>query len=542
MYTNPSEDTQAKTVGLLSDHATLFKDFKDGSKVEIASTSTISSIAGKLQKKLQVNFLFTLPSHITTSILLHTNHLALSRISQLNKFHNKLIKKNNHIWRYFFQQNNWSVNFSYLDLILYQKYYSVPVQSTQQYYKQHSVIKSTNGYGWATLDRDGITTGSLPRDDDQSYPNHDTLRSEDGYHSLHSTNNSFKSTPVLETQPSSIPTPQPLMILEESSLIQSQVIPTDKYSTLNWNYIYAQKYTLERNWNEGKYLLQDFFGQKEACYCLEFDNEKIIGGSRDNTIIIWNIKTGRIQKILLGHESPVLCFASNDGYLISGSSDKSIIVWNLESGEILQSLVGHEESVLSVKYYEGFVISSSRDKTIKIWNFETGVLKKTLNGHREAINSLSVKNGIIVSASGDRTIKIWDFKSGELQRTLKGHSRGIACVQFDGDNCIASGSSDGTIKIWDLKSGDVLKTLNGHTELVRTLQFNKDMKLVSGSYDSTIKVWDMKKGKLLLDLKGVHKSWIFKIRFNKSKIISCSRDNRVLCWDFGLGVDENFFL
>ena len=79
-------------------------------------------------------------------------------------------------------------------------------------------------------------------------------------------------------------------------------------------------------------------------------------------------------KTLEGHSYGVSSVAySPDGTkIISGSTDKTIKIWNANTGECLQTLEGHLDIILSVAYSpDGTkIISGSSDKTIKIWGEE----------------------------------------------------------------------------------------------------------------------------------------------------------------------------
>merc|ERR1711991_222809 len=60
------------------------------------------------------------------------------------------------------------------------------------------------------------------------------------------------------------------------------------------------------------------------------DGTKIVSGSDDNTIRVWNVDTGECILTLKGHTSYVLSVGFNhDGTkIVSGSDDNTIRVWN----------------------------------------------------------------------------------------------------------------------------------------------------------------------------------------------------------------------
>ncbi len=67
---------------------------------------------------------------------------------------------------------------------------------------------------------------------------------------------------------------------------------------------------------------------------------RILSGSGDNTINIWNAQTGNIIKTIQGHTKSVLtvCYSSDGKRIISGSGDKTIKIWNAQTGNIIKTL------------------------------------------------------------------------------------------------------------------------------------------------------------------------------------------------------------
>jgi WD40 repeat protein len=124
-------------------------------------------------------------------------------------------------------------------------------------------------------------------------------------------------------------------------------------------------------------------------------------------------KEYKLLKTLEGHSNYVNSVAySPDGTkIISGSEDKTIKIWDANTGECLKTLEGDSDYILSVAYSpdDKKIISGSVDRTIKIWDANTGQCLKTLEGHSNRVSSVafSPDGTKIISGSYDKTVKIW---------------------------------------------------------------------------------------------------------------------------------------
>ena len=274
--------------------------------------------------------------------------------------------------------------------------------------------------------------------------------------------------------------------------------------------------------------------------CWSPDGKYFASGSYDETVKIWDVKSGKELKTLEGHSDCVnsVCWSPDGKYLASGSYDATVKIWDAKSGECILTFEGHSSSVRSVCWspYGKYLASGSWDNTVKIWDAKSGKELKTLNGHSRGVESVSWSpdGKYFVSGSYDETVKIWDVKSGKELKTLEGHSDCVNSVCWSPDGkYLASGSYDATVKIWDAKSGVCMLTFDGHYYDVSSVCWSPDGKyLASGSFDKTVKIWDAKSGECMLTLYG-HSDDVFSVAWSSDGkyLASCSDDETVGLWN-----------
>jgi len=244
--------------------------------------------------------------------------------------------------------------------------------------------------------------------------------------------------------------------------------------------------------------IRTFPGDSATIWSVAFDAKgtKLATGTGFWRVMLWDLKTGQVTRSL-DHTASVWSVAfSPDGQVVaSGSGDKTTKISDATTGSLIYNLPDHTDFVYSVAFTPDgkSLVSASKDKKITIVDVETGKLLKTLEGHGDQVRSVAVSpdGKTIVSGSYDESIKIWNLETGDLIRSIKGHSDDIVSVAISPDGkFIASGSKDKTIKIWDFDTGELLNTLTGHTDEVYVVTFSPDGKTIaSGSKDNTIKLW-----------------------------------------------------
>ncbi|KAJ6543485.1 hypothetical protein B0H10DRAFT_2244444 [Mycena sp. CBHHK59/15] len=288
-------------------------------------------------------------------------------------------------------------------------------------------------------------------------------------------------------------------------------------------------------------------GSRVMSVAFSQDGSRVVSGSFDNTVRIWNATTGEVEAELNGHTDTVtsVAFSQDGSRAVSGSYDKTVRIWNATTDEVEAELKGHTDAVRSVAFSQdgGRVVSGSNDKTVRIWNATTGEVEAELKGHTHKVTSVafSQDGSQVVSGSGDTTVRIWNATSGEVEADLKGHTDWVTSVAFSQDGSrVVSGSADNTVCIWNAMSGEVEVDLKGHTGWVTSVAFSQDgSRVVSGSADNTVCIWNAMSGEVEVDLKG-HTGSVRSVAFSQdgSRVVSGSADNTVRIWNTMTGEVE----
>eukprot|EP00741_Cyanophora_paradoxa_P013768 tig00020710_g13290.t1 len=152
--------------------------------------------------------------------------------------------------------------------------------------------------------------------------------------------------------------------------------------------------------------------------------------------------------------------------IVSGSGDKSVRVWDAETGAELLQLQGHTGEVTSVVVSAG-APRVAKEERGRGWAGAAGTdrdLKGAQDGRR------------IVSGSEDRSVRVWDAETGAELLHLQSHTGEVTSVAVSADRdleaCgrderrIVSGSGDKSVRVWDAETGAELLQLQGHTDSV----------------------------------------------------------------------------
>lgn len=224
-------------------------------------------------------------------------------------------------------------------------------------------------------------------------------------------------------------------------------------------------------------------------HCVDFNSTSryVLCGGEDQTVAVWDLKTGKAKKVYKDHKGPVTCakFNWNDTHIASGSTTGEIILYNVLTGQGCSPLIAPKvqgvKEIQFSRHKKALLGSVSDDGAVNLWDTNTRrLLHSFTDSHRSPATGLNfspINDMLLMSVGLDKRIVCYDVQGKKPVKTLMAESPLTSIDVMSNGAILAVGSTRGKIFMYDLRQGSTpMKVINAHKSSVQCLKFQNSSK------------------------------------------------------------------
>uniref|UniRef100_V9KVD6 Vegetative incompatibility protein HET-E-1-like protein n=1 Tax=Callorhinchus milii TaxID=7868 RepID=V9KVD6_CALMI len=256
-----------------------------------------------------------------------------------------------------------------------------------------------------------------------------------------------------------------------------------------------------KRWSNTGFARRCLSGHHDIVTCVLLHEDRIVSGSRDTTVKVWDVTTDAEVYNLGGHTEGVTSLAiaphnpssptdpQTVTLLASGSTDSNVLIWCLNSGQLKRRIYTYSPvTALIFLPLTDVLVSGSEGGKIELWDIKSGSSRFSTRGHTEGVTVLETQGALLLSAAPGDGVCVWEPRPLSLRPLwrseaipgVSGRPRGLSAHR----DSLYVGDDGVNLKVFNWRTGEMTKTPNhvgywGVTDCVRV----GDDVIVSTAFD-----------------------------------------------------------
>jgi WD40 repeat protein len=260
----------------------------------------------------------------------------------------------------------------------------------------------------------------------------------------------------------------------------------------------------------------------------------ILASGSGKTIQLWDLKTNKLKRSLTSHTDWITALASSpDGNILASSSlDQTIKLWNFKTGDLLTTWQAGSTTALVFSPDSKTLASGNRlvslkgcktPNRIQLWDLDSGEAKFSINSG--LVNALAFSPDGRFLAAGAKETTVWQLPDATLLYRVASNEVNDLLFSRDGKWLITG--SDGVkgedgMKFWQAESGQLIRVIDS---VATDLAINPNGNLLATTYGGITNLWRIKPLGYLGTLRGSQYSgMLVEFGLNGQAVITGSSD------------------
>ncbi|WP_164735263.1 caspase family protein [Pseudoflavitalea rhizosphaerae] len=271
---------------------------------------------------------------------------------------------------------------------------------------------------------------------------------------------------------------------------------------------------------------------------LSREQEFLLTGANDNTIKVWDAKTGAMRlNIRMNGQVGSARLSHNENWILGVAREDSVRIFDRRTGKL--------RLAKKLSWSPGGAVFSQSDSSILAFSVSNAELFDAFTG--KTLLTIPARNGNMITAifSPDEKlvltcgthggVELWDVKTKKIRHRLQGKMAYVNGAIFSNDGSKVAVASDTALTIWNTATGKVHLNLKHADGAVMTAAFTPDDKyILSGNWRNETIIRDAATGREIRKL--AHTADLIAISPDgKSVALGGGDDNGVAVFDMATG-------